>query len=121
MTKQQIIQADTTSAVILQIPLEILDISDLNPRKAVSEAHIERLASSIERFGLIHNLTGLMDADGKVGIVAGGCRLRAIQLIAERSETHPFTTVPVKLASDAAEAEDWASAENRARGYDTGG
>ncbi len=115
MTKQQTIQADTTSAVILQIPLEMLTISDLNPRKAVSEAHIESLASSIERFGLIHNLAGLMDADGKVGIVAGGCRLRAIQMIAERSKTHPFTTVPVKLAADSAEAEDWASAENAAR------
>ncbi|WP_279391868.1 hypothetical protein [Shimia aestuarii] len=39
MTKQQTIQADTTSAAILQIPLEMLYISDLNPRKAVSEAH----------------------------------------------------------------------------------
>ena len=115
MTKQQTIKADSTSAVILQIPLEMLYISDLNPRKAVSEAHIESLADSIERFGLIHNLAGLMDDDGKVGIVAGGCRLRAIQMIAERSKTHPFATVPVKLATDAAEAEDWASAENAAR------
>ena len=115
MTKQQPIQADATSAVILQIPLEMLTVSDLNPRKAVSEAHIESLASSIERFGLIHNLAGLMDADGKVGIVAGGCRLRAIQMIAERSDTHSFATVPVKLAADAAEAEDWANAENAAR------
>ncbi len=115
MTKQQTIQADASSAVILQIPLEMLYISDLNPRKAVSEAHIESLADSIERLGLIHNLAGLMDEDGKVGIVAGGCRLRAIQMIAERSKTHPFTTVPVKLAADAAESEDWASAENAAR------
>lgn len=94
MTKQQPIQADSASAVILQIPLEMLYISDLNPRKAVSEAHIESLADSIERFGLIHNLAGLMGEDGKIGIVAGGCRLRAIQIIAERSKTHPFTTVP---------------------------
>lgn len=115
MTKQQPIQADSTSAVIQKIRLEMLHISDLNPRKAVSEAHIESLASSIERFGLIHNLAGLMDAEGKVEIVAGGCRLRAIQLIAERSKTHPFTTVPVKLAADASEAEDWANAENAAR------
>ncbi|MEJ8563546.1 ParB/RepB/Spo0J family partition protein [Yoonia sp. GPGPB17] len=115
MTKQQTITQDAASAVILQIPLEALSISDLNPRKWVSEAHIESLADSIERFGLIHNLAGLMDADGNVGIVAGGCRLRAIQRIAERSENHPFLTVPVKLASNAAEAEDWASAENAAR------
>ena len=115
MAKQQPIQTDATSAVILQIPLEMLYISDLNPRKTVSDAHIESLADSIERFGLIHNLAGLMDEDGKVGIVAGGCRLRAIQMIAERSKTHPFITIPVKLAADAAEAEDWASAENAAR------
>ena len=81
----------------------------------MTDAHIESLASSIERFGLIHNLAGLMDEDGKVGIVAGGCRFRAIQMIAERSKTHPFTTVPVKLAADTTEAEDWASAENAAR------
>lgn len=115
MTKQQTIQTDTASAVILQIPLESLTISPLNPRKAVSEAHIASLADSIERFGLIHNLAGLMEEDGQVGIVAGGCRLRAIQIIAERTKDHPFATVPVKLATDAAEAEDWASAENAAR------
>jgi len=103
MTKQQTITQDAASAVILQVPLDTLSISELNPRKSVSEAHIESLADSIERFGLIHNLAGLMDADGNVGIVAGGCRLRAIQLIAERSKDHPFATVPVKLASNAAE------------------
>lgn len=115
MTKQQTIQTNDASAVILQIPLEMLTLSDLNPRKAVSEAHIASLADSIERFGLIHNLAGLMDEDGKVGIVAGGCRLRAIQLIVERSKNHPFATIPVKLAANAAEAEDWASAENATR------
>lgn len=115
MTNQQTIQTDSASAVILQIPLESLTISDLNPRKAVSDAHIESLADSIERFGLIHNLAGLMGEDGTVGIVAGGCRLRAIKVIAERSKDHPFATVPVKLAADAVEAEDWASAENAAR------
>lgn len=115
MTKQQTITPDTASAVILQIPLDALSISDLNPRKSVPDAHIESLANSIERFGLIHNLAGFMDGDGNVGIVAGGCRLRALQLIAERSEDHPFETVPVKLASNPAEAEDWASAENAAR------
>ena len=58
MTKQQPIQTDATSAVTLQIPLEMLYISDLNSRKAVSEAHIESLADSIDRFGLIQNLAG---------------------------------------------------------------
>lgn len=115
MTKQQTITADTTSAVILQVPMGMLYISDLNPRKAVSEAHIARLADSIERFGLIHNLAGLMDEDGKVGIVAGGCRLRAIQMLAERGGEPQFATLPVKLAANAAEAEDWASAENATR------
>ncbi len=115
MTKQQSIQTETANPVILQIPLDLLHISDLNPREAISEAHIESLANSIERFGLIHNLAGLMAEDGTVGIVAGGCRLRALQMIAARSDTHGLKTVPVKLAADAAEAEDWASAENAAR------
>ncbi len=115
MTKQQTITKDDASAVIMQIPFEHLYISELNPRKTISEVHIESLAESIERFGLIHNLAGLMDDDGKVGIVAGGCRLRAIQTIAEGSKDHPFPTVPVRLATNAAEAEDWANAENAAR------
>lgn len=115
MTKQQAITPNTASAVIQQIPLDALSISDLNPRTTVSEAHIESLADSIERFGVIHNLAGFMDADGNVGIVAGGCRLRALQRIAERSKNHSFETVPVKMASSAEEAEDWASAENAAR------
>lgn len=95
--------------------MEMLYISELNPRKSVSEAHIARLADSIERFGIIHNLAGLMDEGGKVGIVAGGCRLRAIQLLAERGGEPQFATLPVKLAASAAEAEDWASAENATR------
>ena len=115
MTQQQAIQTEAAQPVILEVPLDQLHISDLNPRKQVSEAHIDSLAASIERYGLIHNLAGLRDQDGRVGIVAGGCRLRAIQKIAERSDAHPFATVPVKLAADASEAEDWASAENAAR------
>lgn len=115
MTTQQTITPDTTSAVILQVPMEMLYISDLNPRKVVSEAHIARLADSIERFGLFHNLAGLMDEDDKVGVVAGGCRLRAIQMLAECSGEPQFATLPVKLAASAAEAEDWASAENATR------
>lgn len=115
MTHQQAIQTEVAQPVILEVPLDQLHISDLNPRKQVSEAHIESLAASIERYGLIHNLAGLRDEGGRVAIVAGGCRLRAIQKIAERSDAHPFATVPVKLAADATEAEDWASAENAAR------
>jgi ParB family chromosome partitioning protein len=115
MTKQDTIQAAEDTIAITHVPLEMLYVSELNPRKTVSEAHTESLAESIARFGLIHNLAGLVDADGKVGIVAGGCRLRAIQIIAERSKEHAFATVPVKLAANAGEAEDWASAENAAR------
>ena len=39
--------------------------------RLLSEAHIESLADSIERFGLIHNLAGLLDEDGKVGRAYG--------------------------------------------------
>ncbi len=115
MTKQDTIQAAEDTIAITHIPLEMLYVSELNPRKTVSEDHIESLAENIARFGLIHNLAGLEDDEGKVGIVAGGCRLRAIQVIVERSKDHAFATVPVKLAANAGKAEDWASAENAAR------
>ena len=57
MTKQDPLPTETS--VIEQVPLDSLTLSDLNPRKTVSEAHIDTLAASIARFGLIQNLAGL--------------------------------------------------------------
>ena len=113
MTKQDALPTETS--VIEQVPLDSLTLSDLNPRKTVSEAHIDTLAASIARFGLIQNLAGLRHADGRVEIVAGGCRLRALQQIVAKAETPSPATVPVRLTEDPEEAAVWASAENAAR------
>ena len=113
MTKQDPLPTETS--VIEQVPLDSLTLSDLNPRKTVSEAHIDTLAASIARFGLIQNLAGLRQPDGRVEIVAGGCRLRALQQIVAKAETPSPATVPVRLTEDPEEAAVWASAENAAR------
>ncbi len=116
MTKHQTITADT----IQRFPLADLYLSDLNPRQEADPQEIDHLADSIEVCGLIQNLAGLMDAKGKIAIVAGGRRLRAITRAMERNPdfltTRPeLATIPVQLAPDEQTARAWASAENAAR------
>ena len=76
MTKQE-----TIIAPIEQVPFDDLYVSDLNPRTVFSPEGIEALAENIRQLGLIQNLAGLRDETGKVGIVAGGRRLRALALL----------------------------------------
>lgn len=95
------------------VPLTDLYLSDLNPRQEVSEESIKQLAESILACGLIQNLAGLRDDNGKVGIVAGGRRLRALEVAAQ--ENIDLALVPVRIAPDAETALQWANAENSAR------
>ncbi|RJL01175.1 ParB/RepB/Spo0J family partition protein [Paracoccus aestuarii] len=109
-----------TAAAIQYVPLADLYLSDLNPRQDADPEGIDLLADSIAMIGLIQNLSGLMDAEGRVGIVAGGRRLRAIARAIERDPAvtarHPeLAAIPVRLAPDAATARAWASVENAAR------
>lgn len=110
--------AETTAMV----PLSDLYIHPLNTRTEPPPADIEALAESIVDLGLLQNLAGYLDpttpADmaWKTGIVAGGRRLRALQLLATRDGRDPAkVTVPVKITADVATARLWASAENTAR------
>lgn len=107
MTKQE-----TIIAPIEQVPFDDLYVSDLNPRTVFSPEGIEALAENIRQLGLIQNLAGLRDETGKVGIVAGGRRLRALALLQDDPR---FATVSVKIAPDQATAEIWASSENHHR------
>lgn len=112
MNKQsKIIAAETPT--IEYVALSDLTLSDLNPRKDVNEEGIALLADSLVTCGLIQNLAGIMDAKGKVAIVAGGRRLRALA-IAVKSRPD-LSIVPVRLAPNAAIALQWANAENTAR------
>jgi ParB family chromosome partitioning protein len=101
------------AATIESVPFADLYLSDLNPRTVVAESGIEALAENIRRLGLIQNLGGLRDGDGpRVGIVAGGRRLRALALLQDDAR---FQTVAVQIAPDAETASLWATSENGQR------
>ena len=105
-----------TDATIIYASLDQLYLHELNPRQEVAQDAIETLAESIRTCGLLQNLGGLQDESGKVGIVAGGRRLRALAYLAEANpEQEAVKSIPVLLANDAAQAELWANAENTAR------
>ena len=113
MTKQSKITAAHDIPVIEYLALADLTLSNLNPRKEVSEAGIALLADSLVTCGLIQNLAGIMDAKGNIAIVAGGRRLRALAIAVK---TRPdLGVVPVRIAPNAAIAMQWANAENTAR------
>lgn len=113
MTTQSNLTVDTA---IIYATLEQLYLHDLNPRQDVAADEIATLAGSIKTCGLLQNLGGLQDGNGKIGIVAGGRRLRALTLLAETDPNlEAVTSIPVLLAKDAAQAEMWANAENTAR------
>ena len=95
-----------------QIPFADLYLSDLNPRSIVNDEAIELLAANIRKLGLIQNPAGLRDADGKVAIVAGGRRYRALAMLQDEER---FQTVTVRMAPDQATAEFWATSENAQR------
>ena len=106
----------------MMIPLADLYVHALNARTEPPPEDIAALADSIAELGLLQNLAGYADTDnpeqssGKVGIVAGGRRLRALQLLAIREGRDPqTTTVPVRVTLQEDEARLWASAENTAR------
>ena len=96
-------------ASIQYFSLAQLYVSDLNPRQDADPEGIDLLADSLAMIGLIQNLSGILDGEGRVGIVAGGRRLRAIARAVERdatvTERHPeLASIPVRIAPDEATA-----------------
>jgi ParB family chromosome partitioning protein len=105
--------APTLSPDVEAIALERLDVSPLNPRQSGDPEGEALLAKSLVACGQVQNLVGLRDPDGRVGIVAGGRRLRALTLaVQERADLSP---VMVLIARDEQTALRMASAENSAR------
>jgi ParB family transcriptional regulator, chromosome partitioning protein len=113
MTKQTKINTQTATDIIEYLPLADLYLSDLNPRQEVCDDGIALLAQSLVTCGLIQNLAGLRNENGKVAIVAGGRRLRALQIAT--LERVDLGLVPVRMAPNEQTALEWASAENTAR------
>ena len=81
------------TSTVEQVPFADLYVSELNPRTIFDPAGIEALAANIRALGLIQNLGGLRDESGKVGIVFGGRRYRALALL---QDDRRFATVPVR-------------------------
>lgn len=103
-------------------PLSRLILSPLNARQTVDPAEIAAMADSISTVGLLQNLIGLQNSqDGAVEIVAGGKRLRALQLLADqgflphRGLGLDFARIPLRVTSWPADALEMAGAENTAR------
>lgn len=113
MTNQSTIPNE---AAIIYASFDQLYLHNLNPRQDVAQEDVETLAGSIKTCGLLQNLGGIQDDDGKIGIVSGGRRLRALAFLVE---TYPdfegASSIPVLLARDLEQAEYWANAENTAR------
>ena len=105
-------QSKIIAATDEQIPFADLYLHDMNPRSIVSEDAIEALAENIRQLGLIQNPAGLRDETGKVGIVAGGRRFRALALLQDDPR---FQTVTVRMAPDFDTAAFWATSENAQR------
>lgn len=104
-------------ASIEMIALSDLTLSQMNPRQQHDAADIAALAASICAARLLQNLSGFRRAGSPmIEIVAGGRRLRALQLIATEDDAEPAEVlVPVHVTEDEAEAQTWASMENTAR------
>ncbi|MCE6957526.1 ParB/RepB/Spo0J family partition protein, partial [Cereibacter sphaeroides] len=105
-------QADFTPTPEV-IALDDLTLSALNPRQTHDEASIALLAESLVTCGLMQNLGGYRDAEGRVAIVFGGRRLAALRIAVQQRPD--LAQVPVALAPDEDTARLWAQSENIAR------
>lgn len=98
-----------------QAPLNLLVSSPLNPRKVFEQAALEELAESIAHKGLMQNLVGRYVPSGgpEIEIVAGGRRLRALQMLVEQGHIPADYSVPVRVQTlSDLEALQLATAEN---------
>ncbi|KZY51810.1 hypothetical protein A3734_20170 [Sulfitobacter sp. HI0054] len=98
------------------VPLDDLSLHAFNPRQVHDPEDIAALAKSLSINGLMQNLNAL-DEDGKLGIVAGGRRLRALEHLRAQgsdfadSADIDFDAIPVNVTTDPALARSWAGSE----------
>lgn len=96
------------------IPFSRLYLSDANVRKTRSEEDDIQLSADIEARGLLQNLLVTRSKKrGKFAVIAGGRRLRAIEMIVTRGAWAPDTEIECKLLEGSEEEAGEASlAEN---------
>ncbi|UWR36183.1 ParB N-terminal domain-containing protein [Sulfitobacter sp. W074] len=97
-------------------PLDELTLHAFNPRQVHDPEDIAALAISLSLNGLMQNLNAL-EEDGRLGIVAGGRRLRALEHLRSQgsdfadSADIDFDAIPVNVTTDPALARSWAGSE----------
>jgi len=97
----QALEAAAPSQNMLLVPLSHLRPSKRNVRKTLG-ASITELAASIERVGLLQNLTVTLASDGEhYEVVVGGRRLAALKLLAKKRRIAKDYAVPCLLVADA--------------------
>ena len=90
------------SARDVLVPLDRLVLSEANVRKVVNEEGIAELAALIESQGLLQRLCVVAQPDGRFAVVAGGRRLRAMQLLAAEGRWSASQPVECKLYDERA-------------------
>jgi len=96
------------------VPLERLVLSADNVRKVQREEGIVELAALIEAQGLLQRLCVVAQPDHRFAVVAGGRRLRALQLLAQEGRWPATQPVECKLYASE-QAVQVSLAENSAR------
>ena len=97
----QAFEAAVPAQNMLLVPLSQLRSSVRNVRKTEGSA-ITELAASIQRVGLLQNLTVILASDGEhYDVVAGGRRLAALKLLATKKRIAKDYQVPCLLVADA--------------------
>ncbi len=102
------------------LPINKLYLHDMNPRQSTSDEDVSAIAESITINGLLQNLLGYADPkrSGKIGIVAGGRRLRGLMHLKATgaqsfdSKAPDFAAIPVRVTDDAFLARAWAGTES---------
>ncbi|WP_409054093.1 ParB/RepB/Spo0J family partition protein [Variovorax sp. GrIS 2.14] len=96
------------------VPLDQLFISEANVRKVHQDDGIAELSALIDAQGLLQRLCVVPHDDGRCAVVAGGRRLRAMQLLVSSGRWTPAQPVECKLV-DKAQAVQVSLAENSGR------
>ena len=113
--------APTAEPLIREIPLSRLSLAPENVRKTPPDAQADAaLKASIAALGLLENLIvrpDEPDEDGaeRFAVIAGGCRLKAMQALVEDKVLDAKHPVPCQVRSGDAEAAEVSLAENVVR------
>lgn len=89
---------------VRKVSLSLLQPFALNPRQDIAQSDVRGLARSILTMGQLHDLT-VRQNDGKLDVIAGGRRLKALHLLVEYGEIDMNYQVKVDDRGELTDAE----------------